>query len=136
MGVKYIPNTVSSRLKAQKARYEHEPTARRPGCHQSLDLTQNRFDYVTGDLQRHEDHDNRSERGDHLSLPSVRREWRVVVGRQIGIRGHHRYNGGQCAEPGEQRQDYKRQKLGAQYQLGRADHRSRRGQRSRREIRR
>lgn len=106
MGVKYIPNTVSfpqSRIlcAAVELFLDEKVDARV------------RFDFATGDLQRHEDHDNRPERGDYLSLPSVRRERRIVVGRQIGIRGHYRYDGGERAESGEQRQDHECQELRA-----------------------
>lgn len=49
-------------------------------------FTRNRFNFTIGNFQRHEDHDNRFERGDYLSLPSIRPEWRIVVDPKEGIR--------------------------------------------------
>lgn len=134
MGVKYIPNTVSFRQNRTLYLREYIDCAIiELFLDQKIDARV-RFDFATGDLQRHEDHDNRPERGYYLSLPSVRRKRRIVVGRQIGIRRYYRYNRGERAKSSEQRQDHKCQELRAQHQLGRARYRSWRRQRSRRAI--
>lgn len=76
---------------------------------------------VSGDFQRHEDHDNRVKRRDDVSFPSVRRERSVTFGRQVRVRGHHGHDRGQRAESGQQRTDNQRQEHRAQHQLGRPD---------------
>lgn len=129
MGVKYIPNTV--RLFLIFLHVERKFNA--PPFTSLYFLSPL---LRTGGFQRHEDHDNWIERGHHLSIPSVRRERRLGVGRKVGIRGHHRDHGCQRAKFGEQREDYEREEFRIEHKLGRADNRNRRGQRSGGKIRR
>ena len=129
MGVKYIPNTV--RLFLIFLHVERKFNA--PPFTSLYFLSPL---LRTGGFQRHENHDNWIERGHHLSIPSVRRERCLGVGRKVGIRGHHRDHGCQRAKFGEQREDYEREEFRIEHKLGRADNRNRRGQRSGGKIRR